>query len=103
MRSLKLLLYGRKGCCLCEGLEEKLRDLRLYECNPPLELDVVDIDNASTQPALRAKYDYLVPVLALHEKNGIELAVLPRVSPRLKGEGLLVWLQQACMRGLSSD
>ena len=38
-------------------------------------------------PALKARYDLEVPVLALADQE------LPRVSPRLDGEGLFNWLQ----------
>jgi len=79
-----LLLYSRRGCCLCEGLEEKLRALPL-----PLALEVVDVDG---DPALQARYGLEVPVLALNGPLGLH--PLPRVSPRLTGQQLLDWLQQ---------
>ena len=82
----QLTLYSRTGCCLCEGLESRLRDLDLVELS--IALTVIDIDMPETPPDLSARYDLEVPVLAL---NGSEL---PRVSPRLKGEGLLDWLQR---------
>ena len=34
-----LMLYSRHGCCLCEGLEE-----RLSQILPPGALQVVDVD-----------------------------------------------------------
>ena len=40
-----LVLYGRRGCCLCEGLEERLRQLDLVALD--LELQVIDIDAAA--------------------------------------------------------
>ena len=61
-----LVLITRQGCCLCEGLEEKLRALAL-----PLELRDVDRD-----PLLQARYGQEVPVLLLSGRE------LPRVSPR---------------------
>ena len=81
-----LVLYSRRGCCLCEGLEARLRNLDLAALD--LELQVIDIDAVAVSPALKARYDLEVPVLAL---DGSEL---PRVSPRLTGEGLLNWLQR---------
>ena len=71
-----LLLLTRRGCCLCEGLEEKLRQLKL-----PLELRDVDAD-----PALQARYGLEVPVLLADGRE------LPRVSPRLPPEALRRWL-----------
>ena len=81
-----LLLYSRRGCCLCEGLEERLRQLDLAALD--LELQVIDIDASAVSPALKARYDLKVPVLALADQE------LPRVSPRLAGEGLFNWLQR---------
>ena len=92
-----LVLYSRKGCCLCEGLEERLRALALDSLSPPLQLDVIDIDAAGVDPAIRARFDLEVPVLAF----GVTL--LPRVSPRLQGDGLFTWLQRACAAALGSD
>ena len=81
-----LVLYSRRGCCLCEGLEERLRQLDLVALD--LELQVIDIDAAAVSPALKSRYDREVPVLALADQ------ALPRVSPRLAGEGLFNWLQR---------
>jgi hypothetical protein len=78
-----LLLYTRQGCCLCEGLEEKLRAL-----DPAPSLRVVDVDD---DPALQARYGLEVPVL-LHCPAGAEARPLPRVPPRLQGAQLRHWL-----------
>ena len=82
----ELLLYSRQGCCLCEGLESRLSDLELSKLQ--LELQVIDIDAPETSPDTRARFDLEVPVLAVGSR------VLPRVSPRLQGEGLFDWLQR---------
>ena len=88
----ELLLFTRRGCCLCEGLEEKLTALQ-----PPLMLRCVDID---TDPALKARYDLLVPVLALVENRPdvssgeSSWRELPRVPPRLCGDRLRQWLDR---------
>jgi hypothetical protein len=78
-----LRLYTRAGCCLCEGLEERLRALDPAPC-----LELVDVDGDGT---LRARYGMEVPVLALVEASG-GLRELPRVPPRLAGERLAAWL-----------
>ncbi len=96
MESSILFLFSRKGCCLCEGLEEKLHDLNLEELTPPLRLVIVDIDSIQTPETLRRRYDLLVPVMALGEHLDLDLRVLPRVSPRLNGERLFYWLQKTC-------
>ena len=94
---LKLTLFSRQGCCLCEGLEQRLQELDLHCLRPPLVLDVIDIDAEGIEPELRSRYDLEVPVLALQDQP------LPRVSPRLSGEGLFVWLQRLCTTVAGSD
>ena len=87
-----LTLYSRTGCCLCEGLESRLKDLDLVGLS--ITLKVIDIDATGIPQELKARYDLEVPVLAL---DGCEL---PRVSPRLTGEGLLNWLQRCLSTAL---
>ena len=88
----ELTLFSRTGCCLCEGLETRLRALDLVGMS--ITLTVIDIDAPGTPQDLLARYDLEVPVLAL---DGSEL---PRVSPRLTGEGLLNWLQRCLSTAL---
>ena len=88
----ELTLYSRTGCCLCEGLESRLKDLDLLGLS--ITLQVIDIDATGNPQELKARYDLKVPVLAL---DGCEL---PRVSPRLTGEGLLNWLQRCLSTAL---
>lgn len=80
----ELLLFTRQGCCLCEGLEEKLRAL-----DPPQPLRVIDVDS---DPALQGRYGLAVPVLAVAAGGDAPLRELPRVSPRLAGAQLRAWL-----------
>jgi len=82
---MELVLYSRRGCCLCTGLEERLRALQ-----PAPQLQVIDVDGS---PALQARFGLEVPVLAVARASG-EPRLLPRVSPRLTGDGLVRWLQQ---------
>ena len=77
-----LVLVTRVGCCLCEGLEEKLRAAGV-------SFEVVDVD---LDPHLLARFDLEVPVL-LDRSTGAE-RVLPRVSPRLGAAQLALWLAQ---------
>ena len=80
-----LVLYTREGCCLCEGLEERLRAL-----SPPPRLTLVDVDG---DPALQARYGLDVPLLAVADGHG-RRRLLPRVPPRLSGQGLASWLSR---------
>ncbi len=95
--SRRLILYSRAGCCLCEGLEQRLRDLNLEHDIDPLTLVVVDIDAPDCAASLRARFDLEVPVLVLGDME------LPRVSPRLSGDGLRNWLQRVCATAAGSD
>ena len=83
----ELKLYSRRGCCLCEGLGQRLGALNLAQLG--FSLQVIDIENPVISPELKARYDLEVPVLVVQGRE------LPRVSPRLCGEGLFNWLQRA--------
>ncbi|HVE09462.1 MAG TPA: glutaredoxin family protein [Paraburkholderia sp.] len=61
---LALTLYGRAWCHLCDDMRAALEPL-LVEFGAHVE--VIDID---ADPALEARYNERVPVLAL---NGVEL------------------------------
>ena len=97
IESLTLTLFSRQGCCLCEGLEQRLQAIDLHRVRPPLVLDVIDIDAEGIEPDVRSRYDLEVPVLMLQGRP------LPRVSPRLSGEGLFIWLQRLCTTVAGSD
>jgi hypothetical protein len=95
-----LRLYTRQGCCLCEGLQERLQSLE-----PAPSLELVDVD---ADPSLQARYGLLVPVLAVATAPaagatpaaGTAAAAgavppwrqLPPVPPRLAGPRLAAWL-----------
>ena len=97
IESLTLTLFSRQGCCLCEGLEQRLQAIDLHRVRPPLVLEVIDIDAEGIEPDVRSRYDLEVPVLMLQGRP------LPRVSPRLSGEGLFIWLQRLCTTVAGSD
>lgn len=73
---MRLILYTRPGCHLCEVLKDQVREL------PPAlrarlpELEVVDI---STDPDLETSFGRMVPVLML----GGKVAARGRVSDRV--------------------
>lgn len=81
-----LLLFTRVGCCLCEGLAE-----RLLQLDPAPELLLRDVD---ADPALLARYDLQVPVLAVPVEAGDGWRELPRLPPRLQGQQLADWLHR---------
>jgi hypothetical protein len=85
-----LILFTRKGCCLCEGLEERLRELGLAEGGSTPTLHLMDVDG---DPQLQSRYGLEVPVLAVRSAEA-GWRELPRVPPRLSGERLAQWLER---------
>tara|TARA_Y100001968_G_C18957468_1_gene526053 strand:- start:253 stop:564 length:312 start_codon:yes stop_codon:yes gene_type:complete len=94
MNSESLILYSRKGCCLCQTLEKKLSKLRLNNLNPSLTLSIVDIDSKKMSLDIQEKYTNEVPVIVIDSTKLSKKIELPRVSPRLKEEMLLSWIQK---------
>ncbi|MCC5663672.1 glutaredoxin family protein [Nostoc sp. CHAB 5784] len=80
---MRLILYSKPGCHLCEGLQEKLEQIQ----NLSFELEIRDI---TTREDWFGAYEYEVPVLYLSNHRGAEDAeveegsekLLPRPSPR---------------------
>ena len=71
---MQLILYSKPGCHLCEGLQEKLKQIQGLN----FELEVRDI---TTREDWFGAYQYEVPVLC-RSKDGKE-EMLPRPSPRV--------------------
>ena len=80
MNTILITLYTRAGCNLCEEAKAQMAPL-LREFGATLR--EVDIDQ---DPALRAQYDYEVPVIFLGEKkiakHRVDLAQLRRQLAR---------------------
>ena len=94
MNSEVLILYSRKGCCLCQTLERKLSNLCLNNLKPSLALSIVDIDSKKVSLDIQRKYTNEVPVLVLGSTKLLKKVEFPRVSPRLKEDMLLSWIQK---------
>ena len=94
MNSEVLILFSRRGCCLCETLEKKLSNISLINLNPPIVLSVVDIDSKEVPIDIQKKYTNEVPVLILESNKLSRKIEFPRVSPRLKEDLLLSWIQK---------
>ncbi|MEH2023792.1 glutaredoxin family protein [Nostoc sp.] len=62
---MRLLLYSKPGCHLCEGLQEKLEQIQ----NLSFELEIRDI---TTREDWFAAYQYEVPVLYLSNRQDAE-------------------------------
>ena len=94
MNSEVLILFSRKGCCLCETLEKKLSNVSLIKLNPPLVLSIIDIDSKEVSLDIQRKYTNEVPVLIFDSNKLSRKIELPRISPRLKDDLLLSWIQK---------
>ncbi|MEL6580711.1 MAG: glutaredoxin family protein [Cyanobacteria bacterium J06621_12] len=70
---MKLILYSRPGCHLCEGLQAKLGQVH----NLKFDLEIRDI---TTREDWFAAYQYEIPVLCQKFPNAEK--PLPRISPR---------------------
>lgn len=85
---MRLILYSKPGCHLCEGLQEKLQQIQ----NPNLDLEIRDI---TTREDWLQAYQYEVPVLCRAVGNQEEL--LNRPSPRATVQQLAQMLQKYVM------
>ncbi|HEY9624160.1 MAG TPA: glutaredoxin family protein [Crinalium sp.] len=79
---MRLILYSKPGCHLCEGLQEKLEQVH----SPPIELEIRDI---TMRDDWFQAYQYEIPVLYLDQSDreqavdeSAQLLRLPRLSPR---------------------
>lgn len=73
---MRLILYSKPGCHLCEGLQEKLEQIK----NLDFELEVRDI---TTRDDWFNTYQYEIPVLFRVAFEGEEVEQpIPRPSPR---------------------
>ncbi|KAL1188275.1 hypothetical protein V5N11_013484 [Cardamine amara subsp. amara] len=82
----KLVLYSKPGCCLCDGLKEKLHAAFSISSGPNSLHDVVlQVRDITTNPEWERAYQYEIPVLAKENFDGKE-EILPRLSPRLSVE-----------------
>jgi hypothetical protein len=81
---MKLILYSKPGCHLCEGLQEKLAQVSLA-----IDLEIRDI---TSRDDWFASYQYEIPVL--HYVTPTSVIPLPRLSPRGTVQQLETMLQK---------
>ncbi|KAI9200125.1 hypothetical protein LWI28_003071 [Acer negundo] len=81
-KARKLVLYSKPGCCLCDGLKEKLQAAFLLSGSESLHDVDLQVRDITTNPDWENAYQYEIPVLARLLSDGTE-EILPRLSPRL--------------------
>jgi len=82
---MHLILYSKPGCHLCEGLQEKLEQVKSMD----FELEIRDIN---AREDWFAAYQYEIPVLCQKTLQGEK--PLPRLAPRASIEKLEQMLQK---------
>ncbi len=87
---MRLILYSKPGCHLCEGLQEKLEAIQAL----PFELEIRDI---TTQADWFQAYQYEIPVLFIQTDPATAPAPVPRPSPRASVAQLERMLQKLLM------
>ncbi|XP_020684971.1 uncharacterized protein LOC110101421 isoform X1 [Dendrobium catenatum] len=78
----QLVLYTKPGCCLCEGLKEKLQAALSLGGSHSLHSVQLQVRDISGNAEWERLYQYEIPVLAKILPDGRE-EILPRLSPRL--------------------
>ena len=91
---MKIFIFVRQGCCLCDSLKNKLAKIKFKEVFPNLELKEIDIDRFDLYQDKYKKYDHEVPVIAIEEDKSQKIIELPRISPRLKDDQLENWFKK---------
>ncbi|KAM3683158.1 hypothetical protein ACB098_12G125300 [Castanea mollissima] len=70
--SRKLILYSKPGCCLCDGLKEKLQAAFLISGPDSLHDVDLQIRDITSNPEWERAYQYEIPVLAKVRSDGTE-------------------------------
>lgn len=78
---LKLQIYARKSCCLCEEMKNAVREVA---SRFPISLEETDVD---TSAELQALYGAEVPVLFINGRKAFKYRVTTReLTKRLQKE-----------------
>ena len=100
---MKIFIFVRKGCCLCETLKNKLTKINFKEIKPKLEINEIDIDRFDLYQDKYKKFDHEVPVVAIKKSTSQKFIELPRISPRLKDDQLKKWLEKSINIALNKN
>ncbi|XWS21610.1 hypothetical protein CRYUN_Cryun30bG0069100 [Craigia yunnanensis] len=75
-KARKLVLYSKPGCCLCDGLKEKLHTAFSLSGPDSLHDVVLQVRDITSNPEWEKAYQYEIPVLAKLLSDGTEFAKL---------------------------
>ncbi|MGE5217879.1 MAG: glutaredoxin family protein [Chloroflexota bacterium] len=78
--TLKLTLYSRKDCCLCEAMKAVIGEVARQM---PLELEEIDVDGAAD---LRQKFGDEVPVLYVNGRKAFKYRITARELTKRLGK-----------------
>jgi len=92
---MKLILFSKPGCHLCEGLQEKLEQIHSLQ----FDLEVRDI---TTRDEWFQAYQYEIPVLYLVAAPDQPPVLVPRASPRASAEQIERLLQKTLLQSLKN-
>lgn len=86
MASIRLVLYSRPGCHLCDEMKEVVASLRTSH---DFELEEVDI---SRDADLESRYGQEIPVLFVNDRKAFKYRVsAAELRARLRREGRRWW------------
>lgn len=91
---MKLILYSKPGCHLCENLQEKLEEIQ-GDGNSPCQFNL-EIRDITTRQDWYQAYEYEVPVLYKQADDNSMAEPIPRPSPRISAYQLEQMLQKYC-------
>ncbi|XVF36888.1 hypothetical protein REPUB_Repub19eG0097500 [Reevesia pubescens] len=73
-KARKLVLYSKPGCCLCDGLKEKLHAAFSLSGPDSLHYVVLQVRDITSNPEWEKAYQYEIPVLAKVLPDGTEVS-----------------------------
>ncbi|XP_009802648.1 uncharacterized protein [Nicotiana sylvestris] len=89
--SRKLILYSKPGCCLCDGLKEKLNAAFSLSTSHSLHDVQLQVRDITSNPEWEKAYQYEIPVLARVRPDGTEWSRLAVSSKARYGKGKRLW------------
>ena len=87
-------MLSKVGCCICDGLKDRLDKLNFDEFFPSISYEIVYLNESDFELDYYSKYKYEIPVLFLIDDNTKFKKELARISPRMKDINLFKFIQK---------